>query len=286
MKEYSMKEWTQISIKRWKQINIIEVIAYTIVFQFCIYILGSIVLFLLCVIFQSFEYYHVFLRYFLYISLFLITVTAVLENLNGKRFPFLDNLINMPEYKTSRHQGWKKSPEEKTIEEITELVIKKTIQIYKCNELSLRSNEEYEQRYIIVNLDKEQCLHPYYFNDGDKLLEFGCSSERTLTALLILLIDAGYRCGGDLHSNNPIIGSWAGDRIVIAGYFGDEKKFLQKQDVVKYAKLHEGQLPNLYYYAREYFEDISEQVKTAMLDDRFIFDISEEALETMKKERS
>src|SRR3972149_6463998 len=81
------------------------------------------------------------------------------------------------------------------------------------------------QYYKIVNLDKKEYLHPHKFGDGLKLLEFGCSSQGTLTALTLLLAKGNGRGGGDYPSNNPLIGSWAGDRIVIVGdYYDDEKK--------------------------------------------------------------
>ena len=43
------------------------------------------------------------------------------------------------------------------------------------------------QYFLIVNLDKKEYLHPHKFGDGLKLLEFGCSSQGTLTALTLLL---------------------------------------------------------------------------------------------------
>jgi len=132
------------------------------------------------------------------------------------------------------------------------------------------------QYYKIVNIDKQQYLSTYAFNEGAKLLEFGCSSEGTLTALAVLLADGNGRGGGDLHSDNPIIGSWSGDRIVVAGDYADEGKFLKSEEVMKYAMLQgESQVTNLYGYAVEYFEDISGKVLTAMLDDNFIYETYE-----------
>lgn len=43
------------------------------------------------------------------------------------------------------------------------------------------------QYYIIVNLDKEECICPHAFGDFAKLMEFGSSSCGTLTGLAILL---------------------------------------------------------------------------------------------------
>ena len=73
------------------------------------------------------------------------------------------------------------------------------------------------QYYKICNLDQKEYLHPHKFGDGMKLLEFGCSSSGTMTALAVLLAEGNGRGGGDLNYDHPLIGSWAGDRIVIMG---------------------------------------------------------------------
>jgi hypothetical protein len=97
------------------------------------------------------------------------------------------------------------------------------------------------------------------FNDGMKLMEFGMSAGGTLTALAVLLADGNGRGGGDLHSANPIIGSWAGDPIVVAGDYGDEGKFLpaDKSDMT------------LYDVAADEGKDISHLVLDALMEDRW-----------------
>jgi len=150
------------------------------------------------------------------------------------------------------------------------------------------------QYYKIVNLDKQQYLDTYTFNDGAKLLEFGCSSEGCLTALAILLADGNGRGGGDLHSESPIIGTWAGDRIVVAGDYADNQKFLSVDQIAKHKMLKNGEDPNLFDYAEEHFIDISEKALIAMLDDQFIYEVYEkgnlygkakEVFEKVKKKR-
>lgn len=129
------------------------------------------------------------------------------------------------------------------------------------------------QYYYIVNLDKKEFLHPHKFGDGLKLLEFGCSANGTLTGLAILLADGNNRGGGDLHSDNPIIGSWAGDRIVIAGDYANGGKFLPKipkKELQKIAKKSFSEEVNLYHLAKEMFRDISEKVIKAMKEDSYI----------------
>lgn len=137
------------------------------------------------------------------------------------------------------------------------------------------------QYYYVVNLDKKQYLHPHRFGDGSKLLEFGDSMGGTMTALAILLADGNNRGGGDLHSENPIIGSWAGDRIVIAGDYADGGKFFKglgledhELQVIADECFSEGynkkEEVNLYHVAQKCFEEISAQVIKAMKDDPYL----------------
>jgi len=114
------------------------------------------------------------------------------------------------------------------------------------------------QYYLVVNLDKGEYLYPHKFGDGLKLLEFGASGCGTMTGLAVLLADGNGRGGGDLHSDNPIIGSWAGDRIVIAGDYADKWTLGAPPD------------KNVYDWATEEFTDISEQVISALRDDPYL----------------
>ena len=121
------------------------------------------------------------------------------------------------------------------------------------------------QYYLIINLDKKQFIHPHKFGDGLKLLEFGASGEGTMTGLAILLADGNNRGGGDLRSDNEIIGSWAGDRIVVAGDYADKGRFV-------------GGEVNLNDYAHDHFTDISESVITAMCDNEDLKETLQKAL--------
>ena len=120
------------------------------------------------------------------------------------------------------------------------------------------------QYYKIVNLDKKQFLHPHKFGDGLKLLEFGGSGEGTMLGLAVLLANSNGRGSGDLHSDNPIIGSWAGDRIVVAG---DYAEVTDKGEEVLAPELHH---ITLYLQAEEEanygWEDISWKVLSALAD--------------------
>lgn len=114
------------------------------------------------------------------------------------------------------------------------------------------------QYYKIVNIKKKQYISPYIFGDGSKLMEFSMSANGVLAGLSILLADGNGRGGGDLNSDNDIVGSWAGDNIVIAGDYADEGKFVKEAD------------RNLYNVANA-GEDISLKVLDALLDDKWFF---------------
>lgn len=116
------------------------------------------------------------------------------------------------------------------------------------------------QYYYIVNIDKKQYLHPHDFGDGLKLLEFGSSGCGTMLGLAVLLADGNGRGGGDLRSHNPIVGSWAGDRIVVTGDYADTENFLPADSEGK----------NLHQVAREEYVNISSEVISALQEDGFL----------------
>ena len=115
------------------------------------------------------------------------------------------------------------------------------------------------QYYKIVNIKKKQYIKPDTFGDGSKLMEFSMSASGVLAGLAILLADGNGRGGGDLHSENDIVGSWAGDNIVVAGDYADEGKFVKEAD------------RNLYCLATNEGEDISVKVLDALFDDQYFF---------------
>lgn len=83
------------------------------------------------------------------------------------------------------------------------------------------------QYHKVCNLDKKQFLHPHKAGDGLKLLEFGCSSNGTMTLLALLLARDNGKGGGDLHVDEDqdvhmLVGSWAGDRIAIVGDYHEK----------------------------------------------------------------
>jgi hypothetical protein len=117
------------------------------------------------------------------------------------------------------------------------------------------------QYYKVINLDKCEVLVPHLFDDGAKLLEFGCSAYGTMTALAILLVNSNGRGGGDFdpQDGGEYAGRWAGDRIIIAG------------DYAKRGDKFEHEEENLYDRAKEKpFVDISVDVFNEMHRDASI----------------
>ena len=126
------------------------------------------------------------------------------------------------------------------------------------------------QYYLVVNLDKEQYIHPREFGDGLKLMEFGASANGTMTGLALLLAD------GSTNSDDSLIGSWAGDRIVIAGDYADGGRFIpahvqdhelqELADEVFTKGLDCSAGVNIHILARRRFEDISAKVAKNVRD--------------------
>lgn len=136
------------------------------------------------------------------------------------------------------------------------------------------------QYYVTVNLDKRQFLNPHSFGDGLKLVEFGSSGFGTMMGLAALLSSGNGRGGGDVHSSSPLIGSWAGDRIVVAGDYDDAGKFLTRDMIRAFIKAKRAQgeeykddeVPTLYQVAWELFVDISADVAEALGQDTSLAD--------------
>lgn len=112
------------------------------------------------------------------------------------------------------------------------------------------------QYYKAVNLTKKQVIRPHAFGDGAKLMEFGSSGSGMMCALAILLADGNNRGCGDLRADDELIGSWAGDKIVITGDYADEGRF--------------GSGKKTLYQKAENFKDISIDIMEVMCKDPYI----------------
>jgi hypothetical protein len=66
---------------------------------------------------------------------------------------------------------------------------------------------------LVVNLDKKQFLDPAAFGETSDLKALINSYQGVMTGLTVLCADGNNRGGGDLRSEDDVIGAWAGDRI-------------------------------------------------------------------------
>lgn len=70
-------------------------------------------------------------------------------------------------------------------------------------------------QYLFVNFDRKEYLRPQAFGEHADLKTVLSSYDGVLTGLAVLLADGNGRGGGDLRSEHPIIGTWAGERIAL-----------------------------------------------------------------------
>lgn len=146
------------------------------------------------------------------------------------------------------------------------------------------------QYYYTVNLDKGEYLHPHRFGQGLKLLEFGCDSGGVGLALTVLASNGNGRGGGDFHLDDvdqdklPILpGHWAGDRILVAGDYGDEGEFLTDEQIQEWRETFseeewaerkryggEDPLPNVFDYAERCMKNISSDVQILLAADEWV----------------
>lgn len=94
------------------------------------------------------------------------------------------------------------------------------------------------QYWIPVNLTKKQFVHPHKLGSGLKLWEMLANTPGVGAALIILTAAMPEpRGGGDLNQD-PIIGSWAGDRIVIIGDYADDGDLIPHDGDVPASELY------------------------------------------------
>lgn len=72
------------------------------------------------------------------------------------------------------------------------------------------------QYHQVYNLTKKEYIHAHRIDNGLKLLEQVGWIGSTSTALFALLANSNGKGGGDFPKH-PLIGTWAGDKILIQG---------------------------------------------------------------------
>lgn len=141
------------------------------------------------------------------------------------------------------------------------------------------------QYYKPVNLTKKEFLYSHTFGDGLKLTEFGFSSMGMMAGLAILLADGNGQGGGDINEDavTGVVGRWRGDKIVIAGDYADEGRFITQKDVEGLVD-DEGEplkrrKTTLYNVAGAKFKDISYDVLFALMADSYFREDKMKSLE-------
>jgi hypothetical protein len=123
------------------------------------------------------------------------------------------------------------------------------------------------QYYKIVNKTKKEYLDPHTFGNGVKLMEFVSDGRGVLQALGILLAEGNGRGGGDLRSDNKLIGSWAGDKVYVSGDYAESELYWKAEkykdiSIDVYCCLCEDS-----WYKKEIEKDLTNRIKS----DRYFF---------------
>jgi hypothetical protein len=77
-----------------------------------------------------------------------------------------------------------------------------------------------------INIDKKEYIHPHTLGAGLKLWEQLANHPGIGEALIILLAlpACNGRGGGDLRPH-PVIGRWAGDRVILVGDYAEPEDY-------------------------------------------------------------
>ena len=107
------------------------------------------------------------------------------------------------------------------------------------------------QYHKVYNIDKKEYIEPHEINNGLKLVEQIGFEESTSTALFLLLANSNGRGGGDVE-DHALIGSWAGDRIVIQGDYAEEGDtgFISDREIDGYLDISH-QVKDMFNHIRE-----------------------------------
>ncbi|MBP9869868.1 MAG: hypothetical protein KBC53_00015 [Nitrosomonas sp.] len=95
------------------------------------------------------------------------------------------------------------------------------------------------QYHKVYNVDKKQFIHAHNIGLGLKLLEQVGFEKSTADALFLMVANSNGQGGGDAPEH-PLIGSWAGDRIVVQGDYADEKSRAFIPDTEEYEDISTG----------------------------------------------
>jgi hypothetical protein len=91
------------------------------------------------------------------------------------------------------------------------------------------------QYHKVYNVDKQEMINAHGINNGLKLVEQVGHDLSTSTALFLLLANSNGRGGGDVREHE-LVGSWAGDRVVVQGDYAEpnDKGFISNEQIERY----------------------------------------------------
>ena len=94
------------------------------------------------------------------------------------------------------------------------------------------------QYHKLYNLDKKEYVHGHHIGNGLKLMEQCGHPKSTASALWLLTANSNGRASGDAKFN-PLIGAWAGNRILVQGDYADrsDTAFLDPNDAESFVDI-------------------------------------------------
>lgn len=108
------------------------------------------------------------------------------------------------------------------------------------------------QYHRLVNLDKQEIVHPYNLGLGAKQYEQTGENGSISDAIYLLVMTSPSRGGGDWEEFPKVSGRWVGDRVVIVGDYTEDK------DIPNYPNASK------LYQESEDWKDISDAVAVAL----------------------
>jgi hypothetical protein len=94
------------------------------------------------------------------------------------------------------------------------------------------------QYHKVYNLDRKEFIHPHKIDCGLKLVEQMGFRGSTADALFLLVANSNGRGGGDVN-DHPMIGRWAGDRVVVQGDYSEvnDKAHISDDELENYREI-------------------------------------------------
>jgi hypothetical protein len=108
------------------------------------------------------------------------------------------------------------------------------------------------QYHKLINIDKQEVVHPYNLGLGAKQYEQTGEGGAMGDALYLLLMTSPSRGGGDWEEFAGLSGRWVGDRVVVVGDYTEDK------DIPNYPNASK------LYHDSEDYKDMSDAVAVAL----------------------